>query len=272
MAIKCVLVSFSHDLLSGYPGSLMFKMSGEQGANVTLIDELHLDDFALGICCPSTTHPPTPLLPPSTSLSPLPTPMKVSDWFPPESHLARKAHVVVIKVIVVSGCLHRNLSRRSCSWHPNKSCEAVSQGQSIMCRALHEATVLVKANVFWISFPHILAIFIPLVFMKGMGIWVSCGMAAWPQVSGSRRWFTRGRENLQEWSFYPFLQKRKLIISWSRCHSGIQGTDVKLHCTWKPCRKADQHTHVLCGWQSWVSDSLMYPMGKSYMEPQQIPV
>lgn len=39
----------------------MFKMSGEQGAKVTLMDELRLDDFALEICC-SLIPPPLHLL------------------------------------------------------------------------------------------------------------------------------------------------------------------------------------------------------------------
>lgn len=57
-AIKSVCVSISHDRLSGHPGSLMFKMSGEQGAKVTLMDELRLDDFALEICYSLIPPPP----------------------------------------------------------------------------------------------------------------------------------------------------------------------------------------------------------------------
>lgn len=36
----------------------MFKMSGEQGAKVTLMDELRLDDFALEICYSLIPPPP----------------------------------------------------------------------------------------------------------------------------------------------------------------------------------------------------------------------
>lgn len=35
----------------------MFKMSGEQGAKVTLMDEFRLDDFALETCCPLISLP-----------------------------------------------------------------------------------------------------------------------------------------------------------------------------------------------------------------------
>lgn len=93
----------------------MFKMSGEQGAKVTLMDELRLDDFALEICY--SLIPPTPT-------SPLSTPMKVSDWFPicspshpgvppcqKDTHCYDKEHSSLqMSSQEPFGCLHRSPS------------------------------------------------------------------------------------------------------------------------------------------------------------------